>query len=196
MFASVGTGCDIAEDATVGVQYSDQCEPAVLGDEATVRGGVRIYADVVAGAGLVTGHDALVREKTTIGDDVLIGTNVVIEGKCSIGDDVQMETGVFVPTHTDVGDHVFLGPHSVLTNDKYPTRMREQYKPDGPTLEANVSIGANATILPEVTVGEGAMIGAGSVVTSDVPAWHAASGVPATMKPLPEHLREPNCETT
>ena len=192
MYAQVGDDCDIAADADIGHRYTEECSETVIGDGATIRSGARIYADVTVGDDLTTGHDFLIREHTTIGDDVVVGTDVVIEGQVDVGSHVKLETGVFVPTHAEIGDHVFVGPHAVLTNDRYPQRKREEYKPAGPTLSDNVTVGANATILPDVTVGEGAMIGAGSVVTEDVPAWTLATGVPATTEPLPADLEEPN----
>jgi len=192
MYATIRGDCSISSDAKVGVKYAEDCKETVIGSGATIRSGARIYADVETGKELTTGHDVLVREHTTLGDDVVVGTDVVIEGHADIGDAVKLETGAFVPTHTSIGDHVFVGPHAVLTNDRYPQRRREEYEPEGPTLADNVTIGANATVLPGVTVGEGAMIGAGSVVTEDVPAWHKAVGVPARTESLPDDLAEPN----
>lgn len=192
MHAKVGEDCEIAADADIGHRYAEGCTAAIIGDRATIRSGARIYADVTVGNDLITGHDILIREHTTIGDSVVVGTNVVIEGQSNLGNHIKLETGAFVPTHTDIGDHVFVGPHAVLTNDRYPQRRRDEYEPTGPTLEDNVTVGANATVLPDVTVGEGAMIGAGSVVTEDVPEWSLATGVPASIEPLPDNLNEPN----
>lgn len=192
MNVNMGVDCQISDGTTVGLEYTDDCEPTVIGDRATVRAGATIYADVTIGDDLTTGHSLLVREHTRVGDDVVLGTDVVIEGQTTIGDHVKLETGAFVPTETAIGDHVFVGPHAVLTNDTYPQRRREEYEPAGPTLADSVTVGANATVLPDVNVGEGAMIAAGSVVTEDVPEWHLAKGVPAETEPLPDRLVEPN----
>lgn len=192
MYATLGDDCDIAADADIGHQYTDECSKTVVGSDATIRGGARIYADVTIGDDFVTGHDILIREETTIGDEVVVGTDVVIEGQTTVRDVVKFETGAFVPTQTTIGNHVFVGPHAVLTNDQYPQRKRETYEPDGPTLADNVTVGANATVLPGVSIGEGAIVGAGSVVTDDVPAWSLATGVPASTEPLPDDLQKPN----
>lgn len=194
MTAAYGSDCDIHDDAELGIKYVDDAGDTTIGNGATIRSGTKIYCDVRIGDDLTTGHDALVREETTIGDNVVVGTNVVIEGHVTIGDGVKLETNVFVPTHTSIGNNVFIGPGAVLTNDKYPQRQRESYEPQGPVLADNVTIGANATVLPGVEIGEGAMIGAGSTVTDDVPAWHQVVGVPAKTEPLPEFLCEPNHE--
>ena len=157
-----------------------------IGSGATIRSGTVVYPDVVIGDGFVTGHAAVVREATVIGDDVLVGTQTVIDGHTTVGSNVSLQTGVYVPTSTEIGDRVFVGPRAVLTNDPYP--LRQSAELDGPTLCDDVSIGANATLLPGVCVGERAFVAAGTVVTRDVPPETLAVGSPATFEPLPDHL--------
>jgi acetyltransferase-like isoleucine patch superfamily enzyme len=190
MRCELGADVQIDDSAVVGYVYETDCEPARIGDEATIRGGTRIYADVTVGDRFQTGHDALIRERTDLGDDVLVGTGTVIDGTSTVGSNVHFQTGVYVPAYTTIGSNVFLGPRAVLTNDPYP--LREEVDLKGPTLADHVSIGANATILPEVTVGEGAFVAAGAVVTEDVPAEMLAVGNPAQHKPLPENLQGGN----
>lgn len=180
----------IEPGATVGHRYSEDAEPAVIGDDATVRSGTIIYDDVRIGDGFTTGHNALVREGTEIGDDVVVGTGTVIDGMTTIGSHVSLQTGVYVPTNTTIGDNVFIGPRAVLTNDPYPVRREVELV--GPTIEDGASIGANVTLLPGVTVGEGAFVAAGAVVTRDVPPNTLAVGVPAEHRPLPEPLQGGN----
>lgn len=184
--ADIGTNCRIDEGAVVGLPYDDWSEPAVLGDDATVRAKTVIYADVTAGDGLDTGHGAVVREHTSLGEDVLVGTHAVVDGRSTLGSRVSLQTGAYVPSETSLGDRVFLGPHAVLTNDPYPLRTGSDI--EGPTVEDDVSIGANATVLPGVTVGRGAFVAAGAVVTGDVPPERLAVGAPATHRPLPTPL--------
>ena len=118
-------------------------------------------------------ESAKIGEETTVGAFVEIGHNVVIGKNCSIG------CGVFIPENVIVKDDVFIGPHVVFTNDKYaPSKGRWRDEP--PTVVENgVSIGANATILPNITIGEGAKIGAGSVVTKSVEPYTVVLGNPA-----------------
>lgn len=184
---------EVAAGGHVGYQYDDETQEPVIGADATIRSGTIIYDDVVIGDRFSTGHGALVRELTEIGDDVLVGTNATIDGKTTIGSNVSLQTGAYVPRNTAIGDHVFLGPHAVLTNDPYP--LRQDTDLQGPDLEDHVSIGANATILSGVTVGRGAFVAAGAVVTDDVPEATLAIGVPARHEPLPESLRGGNGET-
>ncbi len=191
-YAKLGQGCVVQEGVILGLKYKDGCQEAVVGDRAVIRAGTIIYADVVIGHDFKTGHHVLIREHTRIGDRVVVGTGTVIDGHVEIGSFVKIESRVYIPTHTRIGSYCFLGPGAVLTNDKYPQRLRDEYEPQGPILEESVTIGANATILPGVRIGEGAMVAAGSVVTKDVPPWHLAIGVPARVQPLPERLRERN----
>jgi acetyltransferase-like isoleucine patch superfamily enzyme len=186
-----GTGCTIDDEAIVGYGYDgEDGEPTRLGDEATIRAGTIVYADVVAGDGFTTGHGALVRERTVVGDDVLVGTHSVVDGRTTIGSHVSLQTGVYVPADSTVGSNVFLGPHAALTNDAYPIRTESDLA--GPTLEDGVSVGANATVLPGVTVGENAFVAAGAVVTDDVPPNTLAVGTPARTRTLPEPLEGAN----
>ena len=190
--AVLGEGCTIQPLAIVGLEYRPGCGPARLGKDGIVRAYTIIYGDVTIGDGFRSGHHALIREYTTIGDYVLVGTSAIIDGHVTIGRQVSIQGRVYIPTHTQIGSFVFIGPGAVLTNDKYPLRQRASYRPEGPVLADHVTIGANATLLPGVHIGEGAMVAAGSVVTRDVPAWSLAIGVPARIQPLPDALREPN----
>lgn len=185
-----GTDADIDERATVGYRHDDDASTTVLGDRARIRAGTIIYTDVQIGDDFTTGHRALVREETTIGDSVVVGTDAVIDGTTSVGSHVSLQTGVYVPTDTEIGDNVFIGPRAVLTNDPYP--VRQDVDLAGPIIEDGVSIGANATVLPDVTVGNGSFVAAGAVVTRDVPPETLAVGTPAVHQQLPQELTPEN----
>lgn len=187
-----GRDAIIQDGAVVGLKYSDRCEPAVVGDNAFIRSGSVIYADVRLGDHFQCGHNVTIRARTTIGRHVTVGTNSVIEGDVEIGDFVKIESNCFVPTHVLIGSRVFLGPNVVMLNDRYPLRRRDQYRPEGPVLEDNVTVGAAAVLCPGVRIGAGSFIAAGAVVTKDVPPGMLAVGVPARPSPLPEELDEPN----
>lgn len=176
--------------AIIGHSYDSDTSPPVIGENPTIRHGSIIYDDVIIGDGFSTGHDVLLREFTEIGDDVLVGTKTVIDGRTDVGSHVSLQTGVYVPSHTTIGDNVFIGPHAVLTNDMFPVRTDTELV--GPTIEDGASIGANATLLPGVTVGEEAFVAAGAVVTEDVPPKTLAIGVPAIHRPLPDELQGRN----
>jgi acetyltransferase-like isoleucine patch superfamily enzyme len=174
-----------------GIEIENHSYPGVtIGDNAVIRPNTTIYCDVSIGNNLRTGHNAMIREKTTMGDNVLIGTNVVIDGNTTIGNNVSIQSNVYIPTNTIIEDNVFLGPCSVLTNDKYPIRVKYDLK--GPILRKGASIGANSTILPGIEIGEGSMVAAGSLVTKNIPPWKLAIGFPAKITDLPEKLHSCN----
>jgi len=154
-----------------------------IGDNAVIRPGTTIYADVTIGESFSSGHNVMIREKTIIGNQVSIGTGSIIEGYTTIGDRVNLQSLVYIPTNTSIEDDVFIGPNTVLTNDRYPPRNNVQM--EGPVIQEWARIGANVTILPGVIIGEEALVAAGSVVTKDVPAGMLAVGSPARHKPLP-----------
>jgi len=188
--AKTGKNCKIADDVRLGLKYKDGCHQAVIGDNAVIREGTIIYGDVTMGTDFKCGHAVLIREETSIGNDVLVGTHTVIDGHCTIGSKVRLQTGVYLSTNTIIGDNVFIGPCTALLNDKYP--VKKNYELKGPTIEDDVSIGGNATVLPSVRIGKGAFIAAGAVVTKDVPAGKLARGNPARHYDLPEQLRGRN----
>ena len=187
-----GEECVIQPGATVGLRYREGCGPAVLGDHVTVRSGAVVYGDVVMGERCQTGHNVLIREHTRIGRHVVIGTNTVIDGQVEIGDFVKIESNCYIPTHVTIGSRVFFGPGVVLTNDKYPLKDRDNYRPDGPIIEDGVTLGAGVVIAPGVRVGEGSFVAAGAVVTRDVEPNTLIKGVPGRAYPLPEKLTETN----
>lgn len=186
----VGADASIDETAVVGYAHAEDAGPTVLGDGAVVRAGTVVYGDVRAGDGFATGHGALVREHTVLGDDVVVGSRAVVDGATTVGDHVSLQTGAYVPRESRLGSNVFVGPGAVLTNDAYPVRTDADLV--GPAVEDGASVGANATLLPGVTVGEGAFVAAGALVDDDVPPETLAVGVPAEHRPLPPELEGGN----
>jgi acetyltransferase-like isoleucine patch superfamily enzyme len=158
-----------------------------IGNNAILRSGTVFYCNVRVGHNVRTGHRVLVRENCTIGHNVSIGTNTVLDRDCVVGNYVSMQSGVYLPNGTQIEEYVFLGPGATLTNDRFPIRDERPVEPA--RIRRGASLGANCVILPGITVGEGALVGANAVVTLDVPDWHLARGVPAEFTPLPEKYR-------
>ena len=148
-----------------------------IGRTCTIRAGSIIYSNVILGDNCQTGHNVMIREKTKIGRNSLIGTNAIIDGNVDIGENVSIQTGVYIPLFCKIGNNVFMGPYSKLTNDKY--MMRKKYDLIGPTLEDEVSLGANSVILPGVKLKKGTIVGAGSIVTRDTEEYDVVVGNPA-----------------
>lgn len=178
------------DNIQIGVEYSPNSKPPVIGNNPTIRSNSIIYNDVVIGDNFRTGHNIVIRENTNIGNDVLIGTNTVIEGDVIIGNDVSIQSNVYIPTNSVIEDNVFIGPCACFTNDKYPVRIN--YELQGPRIRRGASIGGNTTFLSNVEVGEGSIVAAGAIVIHSVPPFYLAIGTPARIKPLPDHLKVPN----
>lgn len=151
---------------------------AEVSDEAIVGQGTRIW------------HQAQVLPRARIGSECILGKGVYIDFDVSIGDRCKLQNGVNVYHGATVEDGVFLGPGVMLLNDKNPRAIN----PDGtlksgsdwqvsPThIGEGAGVGGGAIILPGVTVGPWAIIGAGSVVTQDITAYGLAFGNPARLK--------------
>ncbi|MFX0169274.1 MAG: DapH/DapD/GlmU-related protein [Candidatus Hodarchaeota archaeon] len=152
-------------------------EKTEIGNQCIVRPGSVLYAGIVLGDNVRIGHNVLIREQVKIGNDSMIGTSATIDGNSVIGSKVSIQTNVYIPWRTHIEDNVFLGPHCILTNDKYA--MRAPYELHGPIIRKGASIGAGAVILPSVEIGAESVVGAGAVVTKDVPPKTIVYGVPA-----------------
>jgi len=114
-----------------------------------------------------------------IGDNCNICANVLIENEVTVGNNVTVKSGVQLWDGITVEDDVFIGPNATFTNDLFPRSRNPDWKLSKTVIKKGASIGANATILCGITIGEKAMIGAGSVVTKDVPDGEIWVGNPA-----------------
>ena len=186
----IGDGCQIDAGAILGYLTGRHIEDFALrlGPDARVRSGTVIYAGSRIGARLETGHNVVIREQNDIGDDLSIWNGSTIDYGCTIGNGVKIHCNVYVAQFTTLEDDVFLAPGVTIANDPHPICglcMR------GPTLKRGVRIGVNVTLLPQITIGEGVLIGAGSVVTRDIPAGMLAYGNPARPIRSVDELRCP-----
>lgn len=133
--------------------------------------------DAEIGEGTVV-HDQVNLYKCKIGRNCKVDAFVYVEEGVVIGDYCKIRPFVFIPTGVTIEDNVFVGPNVSFTNDKYP-RVKGEWKLLRTRVKKGASIGANSVILPGVTIGEDAMVGAGSVVTEDVPSRAIVAGNPA-----------------
>lgn len=164
--------------------------PLEIGARCTLRSHTVIYAGARIGTDFQSGHGALVREETVIGDACSIGSGCVVEFQVTMGNKVRLHTGVFVPEHSVLEDGAWLGPRVVLTNAKFPLSSRAKATLRGVCIQRDAKVGANVTVLPGVVVGEGALVGAGAVVTRDVPAWAVVVGNPGKVVGDVRELRD------
>ena len=131
------------------------------------------------GKGTVIWQFAIILEGAKIGENCNINCHTFIENNVILGDNVTIKSGVYLWDGIEIGDNVFLGPNVTFVNDKYPRSKQYPEEFQSTKIEKSVSIGANATILGGVQIGEYALIGAGSVVTKSIPAYSLVIGNPA-----------------
>ena len=140
-----------------------------------IRSGTIIYRGTCIGDRLNTGHNVVIREQNIIGTNVSIWSNTVIDYACKIGNGVKIHSNIYVAQYTVIEDDVFIAPGVSFANDKYPLSDNLQ----GPVVKKGARIGVNATLLPGVIINEGAVVGAGCVVTKNVNAFSVVVGNPA-----------------
>jgi len=156
-------------------KYDSISRGAKVGRDCVIRSGTVIYETATIGDGVETGHNVLIREGSTIGERSRIGSSTQLDGTVIIGRNVNIQSNVYLPHLTVVEDEAFIAPYVCFTNDPYPPSKRLA----GVTVEKNAIIGANACIVAGARIGENSMVGAGSLVTKDVPANTVVMGVPA-----------------
>ena len=149
----------------------------------------QIDAEVHIGDGVMIWHQAQVREGSQIGPNTILAKGVYVDAGVVIGANVKVQNYVSIYHGVEIEDGVFIGPHVCFTNDNLPRAIT----PDGELKSADdwevgrirvkrgASVGANSTILPKVEIGEWALVGAGSVVTKDVPDHGLVVGNPARL---------------
>lgn len=178
----LGANCTIEDYAIIGAPPAGSRPgdlETVIGDNAVIRSHTVIYAGNRIGSHFQTGNKANIRELNEIGDHVSVGTLSIIEHHVRIGNNVRIHSQAFVPEHCILEDDCWLGPQVVLTNARYPRSSRAKQELKGVRVMVSAIIGAQATVLPGITVGARSLVGAGSVVVRDVDEGTVVAGNPA-----------------
>jgi len=183
-------GRDCAKDPGVLLGYRTgrpiEPRPLRVGDHARIRSNSVLYTNTTIGDHLETGHNVVIREENTIGRHFSIWNNSVVDYGCTIGNNVRIHSNCYIAQFTTIEDDVFLAPGVCTANDPHPICALCM---KGPTLKKGCRIGVNVTILSHVIVGEGAVVGAGSVVTRDVPPHTLVYGNPARPQKAVDELK-------
>lgn len=179
---SVKIGKKLVSDKNVIIGYKAGRNIAdrslTIGANAKLRSGTVIYQGSRIGDSLETGHNVTIREENRIGDGFNIWNNSTVDYGCKIGNDVHIHCNCYIAQFTTIEDGVFMAPGVTIANDMHPGCKNSRKCMKGPTIEKGVQIGVNATILPFVRIGRHSLIGAGSVVTKDIPPYSVVYGNP------------------
>ncbi len=193
----LGEGVRVLEHAVVGKQPTlsarsttrrEPLPPAVLGDGAVVSTGAIVFAGTTIGARTIVGDQACVRERVTLGEDVVVGRGSLVENDTTVGARTRIQANAYVTGYSLLEEDVFVAPCVATTNDNFMGRTERRLElMRGPTIRRGARIGGGAVLCPGIEVGEEAFVGAGAVVTRDVPPRVVVVGNPArVLRPVPE----------
>jgi acetyltransferase-like isoleucine patch superfamily enzyme len=193
----LGEGVRVLENAVVGKQPAlsprstarrEELPPAELGPGTVVSTGAIVFAGTRIGARVIVGDQACVRERVQVGDDVVIGRGSLIENDTAVGGMTKIQADAYITAYSTLEEHVFIAPRVVTTNDNFMGRTERRHElTKGPTIRRGARVGGGAILLPGVEIGEEAFVGAGALVTKDVPARKLVVGSPArVIRDVPE----------
>jgi acetyltransferase-like isoleucine patch superfamily enzyme len=185
----LAAGVKVLDHAVVGKQPSlsprstakrEELAPLEIGPGTIVSTGAIVFAGTKLGARVIVGDGARVRERCVIGDDVVIGSGSLIENDTTVGALTKIQAEAYITAYSTLEDNVFIAPCVVTTNDNFMGRTEKRHElVKGPTIRRGARVGGGAILCPAVEIGEEAFVGAGAVVTKDVPPRVVVVGNPA-----------------
>lgn len=189
----LGKNVEIGNFVIIGKPPKDKKDgelQTIIGDNSIIRDHTIIYAGNKIGKNFKTGHHVLIRENNEIGDNVGIGSFSEIAFETKIGNNVRFHSGCKVYEKTIIEDDAKFNPGVYILNTKYPYRVGKEPLIEPVTIKKNAKVGANCILMPGITINEGALIGAGSLVNKDIPKYAVAYGRPAEVKKDVKELKD------
>jgi acetyltransferase-like isoleucine patch superfamily enzyme len=185
----LGDGVRVLENAVVGKQPAlsprstanrEPLPPTEIGDGTLISTGAIVFAGTRIGERVVVGDQSCVRERVIVDDDVVIGRGALVENDTTIGAMTKIQAEAYITAYSTLEEHVFIAPCVVTTNDNFMGRTEKRHAlRKGPTIRRGARVGGGAILCPSVEIGEEAFVGAGAVVTKDVPPRVIVVGNPA-----------------
>ena len=193
----LGDGVRVLENAVVGKQPAlsprstatrEPLPPTEIGNGTLVSTGAIVFAGTRIGERVVVGDQSCIRERVTVGDDAVLGRGVLVENDTAIGAMARIQAEAYITAYSTLEEHVFIAPCVVTTNDNFMGRTEKRHAlRKGPTIRRGARVGGGAILCPAVEIGEEAFVGAGAVVTKDVPPRVIVVGNPArVLRDVPE----------
>jgi len=166
--------------ANSAVTKDQDLQPPKIGNNCIIGSSCVIYRGCDISHKVLVADLSTIRENVIIGESTIVGRGVAIENFCTIGSFCKLETNVYITAYSTIEDKCFIAPCVATSNDNFVGRTKERFKHfKGVTVKKGGRIGVHSTILPGKTIGEDALVAAGSVVTKDVPEKKIVLGVPA-----------------
>lgn len=185
----LGEGVKVMEYAVVGKQPAlsprstakrEPLPPTVIGDGTIVSTAAVVFAGSTIGARVILGDQSCVRERVTVGDDVVLGRGSLIENDTTVGAMTKIQAEAYITAYSTLEEEVFIAPCVVTTNDNFMGRTEKRHALiKGPTIRRGARVGGGAILCPGIEIGAEAFVGAGAVVTKDVPPGVVVVGSPA-----------------
>lgn len=177
----MGKGARIDPSAYVGVDPLRRILKmyTVIGKGAIFLRGSIVYLGSRIGDNLLIAHNAIIREENVIGDNFKLWSNSILDYGCKIGNNVKIHSNCYVSQFSKIEDNCFIAPGVIFANDVHPGCKFSDQCLKGPIIKKGAQIGCNVTICPGVQIGQNSIVGAGSVVTKDVPANVVVCGNPS-----------------
>ena len=193
----IGDGCRIGDNVVLGKQPAlsprstarrDELPPLEVGEGTLVSAGAVVFAGTRIGARSILGDQSCVRERCDLGEEVVVGRGSLVENDTTIGARTKIQANAYVTAYSTVEEDVFIAPCVATTNDNFMGRTEKRHElRRGPTIRRGARIGGGAVLLPGIEIGEEAFVGAGAVVTRDVPPRAVVVGNPARqIREVPE----------